>query len=155
MAVEISANFTTDLVTKRTHNKILREVNREVGEFVAARILPGKFKRTAFRKYSSVFHTRSLKYRKRKRAKHGSASPNVATGKMKRHILTPGLGHKVRATSSGGNVHIKNYFAMPKWQRREMEVLNNRDRAGMAEIAEGEYFKRVNDPDNRRKRRRK
>ena len=153
MPTQISYDFQTDVVNKRTHNRIIREANRKVGEFISNKVLPRKFSRHAYLDYPGVVRRRSRDYQRRKRAKVGHDIPNVLTGAMRGYVLTDNVGNKITATRNGGRVYIRNYFPMPARQRLELEAINDRDRSNMATTAAKHWFHEIGLKKNQRKRR--
>lgn len=148
--MQISMEFTTDIVTKRVYNTIMRDTNRRVGQEVAKKVLPLKFNRYAYTAYPGVVMRRTQGYAKAKRKKVGHDIPNVYTGQMKAYVLSSG--HTITATRNGGRVYIRNYFKMRESQRQELEVLNERDRGRMAKTAEEYFTRQIGLKKNQRKR---
>jgi len=152
VATEFHHEFTSDLVTPRTHARIMRDINRDTGEYVRDTIVPRKFTRQAYLEYPDVVRRRTKKYAERKTRQVGHDIPNVLTGRMRDEVPARS---RVTATQHGGRVYIRNYFPMRESTRQELEVMNKRDRDRIRARALRMYEKETNRPENRRKRRRK
>lgn len=149
MTTAFHSTLTTDLVPKRTAARILRDVNRYVGSYIANTILPRKFSRQAYLEYPDVIRRRSKRYAAYKRKRVGHDIPNVLTGKMHRYVHQES---RITATQHGGRVYIRNYFPMRAHQRQELEVVSGRDKTRIAKEQETLFERLVNDPRFRRKR---
>lgn len=148
----LSFTFETSQVTQATANRILRETNREGGEYIAKTLLPGKFKEQAY--YQGTAKRRSRKYVERKRRKVGHDKPLVYSGKLQEKVLSKALSG-VTATRNGGKVPIRGTFPMPDRMRQELEVLSQRDTDRLGSFMERTLTSKLNDPKNQRKRRRR
>ena len=149
--IGLSIDLTTDQVPVRKLNRIRRETNRAAGEFIAGKLLPQKFTRSAY--YEGTADRRSRKYAERKSRKVGHDIPLVYSGRMKRAVLSSARS-RITATADGGKVRPKNYFPMPDYMRNELERLSPRQVRRLAKLMEEKFTAAVNDPANRRKRRR-
>lgn len=145
-------------VTNRRHAQIMRESLRwGMVQQVNVR-LGDKFKQNAKTAPGGEygFKPRPKKYVQRKIAKFGSdaANPNVRTGKLKRYIRNNALG-RITATQHRSRVRMSSYFPMNDERRREMEVIAPSERPQIAADIKAKYVELLNDPSNRRQRRRR
>ena len=152
MPVALGFRFSTDLVTARTHNKIMRTVNRETGEHIATKVTKKKFQKSALREYPGIVTPRGEKYNRRKQRKVGHTIPNVLSGRMREHVTS---NSRVTATRNGGRVMLRNYFPMQARQRQELEAMNQGDVARAQVHANNVWLREANKPKNRRKRKRR
>lgn len=154
-------------LTKRRHPQIMRESLRfAMVKHVNVR-LGDHFKQNAKTAPGGAygFKARNKKYVEGKIRKFGgdAANPNVRTGKLKRFIRNNALG-RITATQYRSRVRMSAYWTASKnnknagftpERRREMEVITPQERIEIANDVHGEYVKQINDPSNRRIRRRK
>ncbi len=100
------------------------------------------------------FQARNPRYIKSKIEKFGAsaAGPNLRTYRMRNFIRNNAT---VTATQHRSRARLKNYFPLTDERRREMEVIAPQERIEIANDVRGEYVKLINDPSNRRLRRRK
>jgi D-tyrosyl-tRNA(Tyr) deacylase len=147
----------SDIVTARTHAKLMRELNREVMERHAAENLPKHFANVpeTFPGAGGYrYRRRQEKYNQMKRRRFGEAIPNVKTGALREAVLAKvkvtATQHRARILTSGTREH-----QLTDWQRREIEIRSEREKREDIKWQEQEYSRRVQLPENRRKRRRK
>jgi hypothetical protein len=168
MVAQISVTMTTDLVEPRNLNRIRNGVNRFAGEEqIVKKFLPNRFTLGIYNELPGTARPRSRNYTRRKLRQVGHAIPNVLTGRLRRDMPATA---RVTATTNGGKVHLRAYWAgtakttpdgrvirqgMRESQRQEFETLGPRERQRLAKAMEREFLKQINDPANRRKRRRK
>lgn len=145
-------------VTNRRHAQIMREslrfgmvkhINKRMWDHF------GKNPKTApGGEYG--FKQRNPKYVKSKVRKFGPQAdgPNMRTGKMRRYIRSNAMG-RITATQHRARVRMSSYFPMNDDRRKEMEVIGASERNLIAQDVRGEYVRLINDPTNRRLRRRK
>lgn len=146
----LSINLTSDLVTKATLNRIRRAVNGDAGDWIIETVVPAKFTRSAY--HEGTAQRRTRKYRERKMRKVGHDIPLVLTGRMRSEVTRSA---KRTATANGGRVKLRNYFPMSGEMRGELETLSPRQTQRLARRMERQFEREVNDPANRRKRKRR
>lgn len=184
MAFPITADVLADtldgnnlLVTKRTHNRILRDVNRAILFWHQRTNLPFHFKPEAFTRYSGTFVARDPNYVAH-RTKSGKPRrgpkpqpPNVKSGRLRRRALR-GTAVRVTATKDRATMRFRLPFfksgrfrpaksgtfkqiaARQRVKQRiaEMEVINDEELRAMRAEYKRMYLERANQ--NRRQRKR-
>lgn len=145
-------------VTNRRHAQIMRESLRWGMVQHITKRLGDHFKQNSKTAPGGPygFKERNTKYKKKAVKKFGpdAANPNVRTGKMKRYIRANALG-RITATQHRARVRMSSYFPMNEDRRNEMEVIAPEEQVQIANDVRGEYVRLINDPSNRRLRRRK
>ncbi len=154
MAVHVVAEIVEQGVTKRTHNKIMKKINR-------AAMIHHRDKRLALHYQENAktrpggeygFRERSKKYNRRKMRKKGHTKPNVYSGYMQRYIRN---NSRITATRNRGRFYSRNYFKMKVEARQEIEVVARSEHVEIAKEQNERYTTEANKPSNQRKRRRK
>lgn len=145
-------------VTNRRHAQIARESLRWGMVQHITKRLGDHFKQNSKTAPGGAygFKARQKKYVERKVKRFGpdAANPNVRTGRMKRYIRANALG-RITATQHRSRVRMSSYFPMTPERRKEMEVIASQEKVEIAQDIRAEYARLINDPSNRRLRRRK
>jgi hypothetical protein len=170
MPVQLSAKFETDLVAPRTLATILREQNRATGRDIIRFVVRGKFSRSAYSEHPGVVRRRSAKYAAWKSKRVGHDIPLVLTGALKAALSNEGQYAKITATRNGGRVYLRAPWSgagkakrgggftkqgFRESVRQELEAVSPRQRDMLAKRQEAYFEKAINDPKNRRKRRKR
>jgi hypothetical protein len=102
------------------------------------------------------YRPRNPKYIKAKVRRFGAAAagPNIRTHRMRKYIRDNAMG-RITATQHRARVRMSSYFPMTDERRREMEAIAPQERIEITNDVRGEYVRLINDPSNRRLRRRK
>ena len=148
--IVVSGEITTDLVTKRTFNKILRLANRHTMLHLKDDILPSKFTIAGGREYD--YEPRPRGYQIWKAKTKGHQKPLVKTGLLERTVLAS---TKITATQSRAKLKARTSFPLTPKRRRELEAVSASDMQEMEERRLKEVTRLANNPQFRRKRKRK
>lgn len=150
MPVSISYEINADLVTKRVHAQIMREVNRGMLQRWAERYLPLHFEGGATQRYG--YRPRSAGYVARKRRKVGHNIPLVYTGRLREAIQK---GVIIRATQHKASLKSRGYFPMKEELRGEIERITEAERGELVEWAGKEYLRLAKQRQRERQRRKR
>lgn len=132
------------LVTKRTHAKLMRELNIEVMKNHLRDTIPKHFEDIPETKPGGDYNydARSEATNRRKRKRWGHARPNVDSGLLKRAVIgrarVTGTQHRSRLIMSGTPRH-----RLSDKQRLEIEKVPGNERVALARWMEKQYAKRV------------
>ena len=151
MVCAISYTIDANVVTKRAHAQIMREINRGMLERWRDRYLPMHFQAGATTRYG--YEKRSAKYTARKRKKYGHSIPLVYTGRLRdtiRENMKPPT-----ATQYKGSIKSRGYFPMKAVLRSEIERVMPFENAELAAWALKQYTRMAKDPKYARKRTRR
>ncbi|MFH5806330.1 hypothetical protein [Alienimonas sp. DA493] len=148
--IAFQMRMTTNQVTKAVLNRILRETNREAGDWIVEKILPAKFEVSAY--HEGTAEPRTRQYVERKRKKVGHNKPLVYSGETRRFVLANA---RVTATANRGRVKIKAPFPMPAKMRQELEAVSPRQSDRLADFMVRTLTQKLEAPENQRKRRRR
>lgn len=146
--MKLNIVWNENLVTQRTHARLLRENVRKAIEYHREIVLPKHFTIAGAKKYGFTPRTRKTQLVKSK--KYGHQLPNVMTGKMRNIVITQS---KVTSTQYGGRLYARNYFPMDARRRYEIEQVAVDEQADMAKRIEKWYAVDSNSKTNQRKRR--
>lgn len=156
----------SELVTVRTHRRIMKELHREVLEKHIDETLPKHFQPEAMNVYH--YKRRTLKYQKRKIRVKGHNRPNVWSGRTLREMR--GLGSQIIADYSRARVQYTLHWQNVKNRRKastltqggntaervkELEQINLNESYKYGVWMRQRYLEKINDPANRRKRMRR
>jgi hypothetical protein len=146
--VKLGITWNENLVTARTHARLLKEAAEAA--MIAHRdlIMPNHFTTTGARKYR--FKKRAKGTMINKARKYGHQNPNVMTGAMREIVRSQ---TKITRTQYGARMYVRNYFPLTADRRREMEVVQPDEEQGHAARIRRFYLFSANDPKNMRKRR--
>jgi len=109
----------TEMMTKRTTNRLLNDIHRENGEHHAIHTMPKHFEFGAYQRYK--YKRRSAKYTREKFAKHGHRIPNVMEGDMMRIVLATARGG-VTATAGGWRMKARGTQKHRMWAQSKVEL---------------------------------
>lgn len=149
----IAYEIQSSLVTKRTHNKIMRKVNRQAMTRHRQR-LPLHFQRNSKTTPGGAYgyEKRNKRYQIRKAKQQGHQKPLVFTGRLKQSILS---NVRITATAGRGRLKTRGYFPMRTQRRSEIEAIAPDERREMVARAERDYYRLARRPEFQRKRRKK
>lgn len=150
--LSIKIEMRKDLVTPRTHNRIMLQINRELGEHHKKHTIKKHFENVPETRPGGAYgyEKRGQRYAYRKQRKVGHRKPNVYSGRMRSTVLSAGI---VRQTKSRWTFTAKNYFPMRAAQRDELEAVASGEVDEMLKRIRRRYIELANRPENRRKRR--
>lgn len=150
MVVGINFEIKANLVTKRAHGQIMRQVNRGILERWRDKYLPLHFEGGASQRYG--YRPRSGRYLARKRKQVGHGIPLVLTGRLRDAIRR---GVVIRATQYRGTARSRGYFPMRNEMRGEIERITDAERRELVEWARKEYLRLAGKPEFKRRRQRR
>lgn len=151
MPVILNPIVRSSLVTARTHGRLMREIlYREMVDHLQKRI-PKHFVTGADRVYH--MRPRTRKYVKRKLRVKGHNRPLVWSGRTERDLIASK--HRITRTQKQARLYYKNYFPLKDNQRKEIEIVLEREKAEMARNLGRNYKQECNNPLNQTKRRRR
>jgi hypothetical protein len=148
--MKLNIEWNENLVTARTHAKILKLINREAMEFHRDITLFRHFKPDAMRRYSAVYKKRSKKYMQRKARVYRTQDPLVYSGHLKAVITQTS---NVTSTQYGARLYARSYFLLTAERRAEIEYVSADEQREMAERIQRRYAQECRKPENMRKRR--
>lgn len=145
------------LVNKRGHGRILRQVNRELAVRHKNQRVARHFERNRFTNPGSGdygFERRSKRWQIiKERSGADPKRPNVFSGSMRRGILSSG---QVTATQHRWRWRARNPdFPLPDWQREEIEAIAQPEIDEDTRLMERRYRMLAARPEFQRRRRRK
>ncbi len=146
MALQLAFELTTRLVTKRSHNKILNELNREVMERIRDEFWPKHFlnvPETSPGGGGYDYARRTEKYQRDKLKKYGHNLPLVLTGALR---ATVGPSATITATANRGRLRSHSPHFLRLRNKRELEAVSNRERATLAQWYGERYVAMANSP---------
>jgi hypothetical protein len=146
MVVAINFEIKANLVTKRSHGQIMRQVNRGMLERWRDRFLPLHFEGGATQRYG--YRPRSGRYLARKRRMVGHGIPLVLTGRLRDTIRR---GVVIRATQHRGTARSRGYFPMRNEMRGEIERITDAERRDLIEWGLAEYLRLAKRPEHKRR----
>lgn len=146
-----------DIVSKRGHARIMREVNRASGQRHIDERLPRHFAAVPETTPGSGgyrYRRRSAGYSQRKLRKHGHRKPNVFTGELRDSVLSKA---KLTATQHKWRVVSRGTMGsrLQDWQRAEIQAVSNRERKREYKLMRRHYLKLAQDPKNQDRRKTK
>lgn len=149
-----------DLVTERTHKRILKQVNREIGVLHRNRTLKKHFENNAETRPGGAYgyEARTKKYQIRKAKKKGHQKPLSFSGTMQRNVTSTS---RVTATQHKWRVYARIKTTKPLKPLLSQQIKDELEAVAEAEIdkyislMEKRYVQLANQPQNRRKRRKK
>lgn len=150
--IKIKIEMAVDLVTPRTHAKIMRDINRKQGEKHKSKTILKHFENVPETRPGGAYgyEKRGQRYAFRKQKAKGHRRPNVFSGRMRETILSSSI---VRATQTRWTFQAKNYFPMRLAQRDEIEAVAPGEIGQMVREMRADYINACNRPENRRRRR--
>lgn len=150
MVVAINFEIKANLVTKRSHGQIMRQVNRGMLERWRDRFLPLHFEGGASQRYG--YRPRTSRYVARKRRMVGHNIPLVLTGRLRDTIRR---GVVIRATQYRASARSRGYFPMRNEMRGEIERITDAERRDLIQWGRREYLRLAKKPEFARRRRSK
>ena len=158
--IDITAEVLGDdnklLVTKRVHNKLLRETRKRALLDHWKNRLPSHFLRSAFTKYPE-YERRSVRYQRAKAKRFGTTAPNVKTGRTRREILqgipritstarrsTMTLRASFKGGGRGKSFAKLNETIKIRDRIEEIEAINTSEQKEFAKFQITEYLRLVN-----------
>lgn len=132
------------LVTKRTHAKLMRDLNREVMTRHLDNTIPKHFQEVPETAPGGEYgyRERAKLYTRAKRRAKGHAKPNVWTGELQKSVIgrarITGTQHSSSLIMKGTPKH-----RLTDWQRREIEIVTRPERREHAAWLQKEYAKRI------------
>ena len=147
-----------DLVTERTHKRILKQVNREIGVLHRNRTLKKHFENNAETRPGGAYgyEARTKKYQIRKAKKKGHQRPLSFTGEMRRTVTGSS---RVTATQHRWRVYARTgkklNLQLGQQIKNELEAVSEAEIDKYISLMEKRYVQLANQPQNRRKRRKK
>lgn len=146
--MKLKITWNEQLVTARTHARILKEAAQASMEFHRDVTMPQHFTTAGARKYG--FAKRSKKTQIIKARKYHHQLPNVMSGAMRGLVR---MNSKITRTQYGARLYVRNYFPLTEQRRREMEIVTPDEEQAFANRMERSYGFSVRQPENMRKRR--
>ena len=155
MSVELTeVTIKSDMVTDRTHAKIMREAMHKVA-MTHKRVTLGKhFKKLPETEPGGAYGyvKRGALYTRRKLAKYGHNIPNMRTGYLRNRVYSQSV---VTATQHRSRVYIRAPFPLTEQRRRELEAITPVEVAEAQILATETYQALAANPKNQRKRRKR
>ena len=148
------------LVTKRTHARILKQVNREIGVLHRNRTLKQHFENNAETRPGGAYgyEARAKKYQIRKARKKGHQKPLTFTGTLKQNVISTS---RVTATQHKWRVYARIKTTKPlkpalrQRIKDELEVVADKEIDRYKSLIEKRYVQLANRPQNQKKQRKK
>ena len=133
----IRISYNSDLVTPRSHRKILNILFRETATHHRDIRLPRRFRKGPKTREGGEFGfgMRTRRYQIRKRRKWGHLNPNVWTGKTRALARVA----KVRATAKGSRIYFRGHFPLTSERRDEMERVSQPEQKADAKTMTRRY----------------
>lgn len=152
--IVISYEIDSSLVTKRTHNKLMRKLHRQAMSRIRFSYWPRHFERNTDTAPGGAYgyEKRSKRWQQRKARTVGHQKPLVFSGRMRRHILGNA---RIAATATRGTITARNYFPMRSQRRDEVEAVSDQERRGLIDRMGRDYVLLAKRPEYQRKRKRK
>jgi len=153
MVVSFKVVQNTELVTTRSHKKILNILFRETMTRHRDVGLQSRFRRGPKTRPGGEFgfEKRSRKYQKRKNRKKGHLKPNVWSGKTREAAKSS----VVRATAKGGRVQFRGSHPLTTERRTEFERISGRELDKYIKTFKRRYTELANNSKFQRKRRKR
>lgn len=153
MVIVFRIEQTSELVTKRNHNKIMNMLYRETMNRHKKTGLQARFRRGPKTRPGGEFgfSKRSLKYQRRKAKIKGTLAPNVWSGKTRSNARNA----IVRATSKGGTINFRTGYRLTYQRRQELEGISQPEQAKYTKTMKRRYYELANSRQFKRKRRKR
>lgn len=137
----------------RNHGRLMKAINRGFMERQARDRLPNHFEEFAYSEYNARPRTAKYNEYKRKNKRIGHTRPNVKTGRLRRSVLSR---VKITATQHGSKLIMTGSVRSPlqDWQKREIAVVSERERAKERKRMASEYKRGATSDKYKRKRKR-
>lgn len=150
----ITFQITEDLVTKRTHARIMREVLRTSMLRHRDHRLGKHFKDIAETRPGGGYHyeQRNPEYVKAKLKRKGHRRPLVWSGRTMRFVRN---NSRITATQKRARLTARNYFPLTLQRREEIEAFTPREKQEVEQGIQRLYLKEAAKPENRRRRKRR
>ena len=148
--IAISYDIKSTLVTKRTHARLMRLVNRNTITELRDRILPDKFTAAGAREYA--YEKRAKGYQIRKAQTKGHQRPLEFTGRLKRTFQSS---FRITATATRAKLRARSPFPLSTERRRELEAISDQDSRQLELAAVKQSTRLANKPQFQRKTRRR
>jgi hypothetical protein len=128
--IPIAVTVQSNLLTKRGHAKLMRDLLRETLEEHRDQKLPKHFERNADTAPGGGYgySARTAKYQRRKAKQAGHQIPLVLTGRLKQAIMS---GVKITATQHRSQLKTRGYFPMRVAMRMEIESITEYEQSEM------------------------
>jgi hypothetical protein len=145
VVVPIAFRLTTRLVTKRSHNRILNQINHELMERIRDRLWPKHFTNCPETEPGGAYGytRRTRKYQDEKFKKYGQSLPLVLSGAFR---ATVGPSASVTATANSATLRSHSPHFMRLRNRLELEAISHDELKELAEWAKGRYVELANSP---------
>lgn len=147
MAVVIQVDMETRSVSRRIHERIVRDSLRAAATNHIEKIVPLHFETSAVRRYG--YAPRKKGYMIMKARKYGHQRPLVKTGQLQATIANTS---RVTATQHKSTAHLYAYFPLVPERRKELEAMDVSDRKAASDVARGYYRAEAIKPENMPKR---
>lgn len=153
MVVSFKVVQNTELVTTRSHKKILNVLFRETMTRHRDVGLQSRFRRGPKTRPGGEFgfEKRSKKYQKRKTRKKGHLKPDVWSGKTR----DAAQASTVRATAKGGKIQFRASHALEVERRTELEKISSQELSKYIKTFKRRYTELANSSKFKRKRRKR
>lgn len=148
--MKINIQWDENLITERTHWRLLKQVNGEVMERHKNVTMKKHFEVKALRLYAAVYKPRTKAYTKRKLRIHHTQAPLVYTGHLRDVVMQTS---RVTKTQYGARMYAKSYFPLTAERRAELEYVSPDEQRAMVKMIEERYRKLSHSKDYLRKRR--
>lgn len=153
MVVELAFTVERKGVTKRTHGKIMRRLNRQAMTRIRFEFLPRHFRSNSYTRPGGEYGyaARGRKYQLAKAKQKGHQKPLVYSGRMQITMMSSA---RITATQQGGKLYLRNYYAMTVQRRAEVERMANAEREAIRARFERDYARMAAMPEYQVQRRR-
>lgn len=128
--IALAFTLESNLLTKRGHARLMRDLLREAMEEHRDEKLPKHFERNADTSPGGAYGyaKRTAKYQKRKARQVGHQIPLVLTGKLQQAIRS---NVKITATQHRSRLTTRGYFPMRVAMRQEIETISPNEQSEM------------------------
>lgn len=146
---QIVTSIREDLVTVRTHNRIMGDLMRETIYGHRDKTLQEHFRPGNAQRYH--MERRSQRWQKYKLKHYGTNIDLVATGETQRMLAAV----LPTSTKDRGRIRARTHFPLTDKRRQEIEVVLVSERGDIVKFINKEYVRRAMLPGNRRRRMRR
>lgn len=149
--IRIEIEYDENLVTPRSHNRIMNRIYREEMRQHKDKILPRHFEEVPETRPHGAYGyaPRSKRWQKRKEREGRGQRPLVYKGLMRTIVTRESV---VRATKDHGTLTAKNYYDMTDGRRHEVEAISDREIDRMVARIKRRYIELASSPEFARKR---
>ena len=149
--IQLALKLESRLLTKRAHNQIQNKVNRELMEKIRDELWPKHFQNvpeTSPGGGGYRYAKRTQRYQRYKQKKYGHNLPLVLTGALRAGIRSSAT---ITATANRGTLKSHSPHFLRLRNKRELEVISDREGRQLAEWYRHRYVELANSPQFRDK----